>query len=88
MKIRITETDQFIIDHALDNLIELLKSDPKARRALDEHIQRCTHYQLPDCHVRFVENTKEKLAKMIEEYCKEEKKEDSGDNFIEELAKL
>lgn len=82
----VSETEEFIVEHAMNMLIKSLKDDPEARKFIDEHIKMQNEKTLPDCYIRFAESAKTKIAKLIKKHQEEEKKENQ--KFIEELADL
>ena len=82
----ISETEEFIVEHALNMLIKSLKNDPEAKKFIDVHIKMQNEKPLPECYIRFVESAKTKIARLIKKHQDEEKKENQ--KFIKELADL
>ena len=62
----ISETEEFIVEHAMNMLIKSLKDDPEARKFIDEHIKMQNEKTLPDCYIRFAESAKTTDEKLKE----------------------
>ena len=85
------ETENFIINYALDHLKESLRNDPDTmRKPLDKMIEMCTDYSNPDSWIEYVERTKNKFNHV--QQTQDEKtlsvESPSDRQFLEELLRI
>ena len=63
------ETQIFLVNYALDCLIDKLQTKSDAREPIDEMLVRHELYEIPDCHIKYVEKTRNKFNQIMTGKC-------------------